>query len=346
MNYTHLYVDAEQTTRQDVVDALTDFWESRGASLHGRELVDIDDDDDKLGYAISSVQDGRIVVTDSQLLDDLEHGIAPELAERLGAELHVHGVADTGQGHTDRLYRPEPPHVPRHVRQELWEYLYGPEEYVRMMGGGYKPWDPEDQPADPSWMRPYLDELERMRRELVEASPEAPDLASEWTAEQYGDFADAPDRAPSDAEYLVFEGLDPELREEVEASFRGFRWVVGPGRVVDVREQFDAPLQLPVDRPETMRELGFLPVEPIDNESKRTRIAVYIDGEQTWGWVAVSDGTVWDAGYIGDGLQGIGEAEERPHYVSDAIREAYADAVETEVDVDEVDEEEAVAYFL
>jgi hypothetical protein len=44
MHYTHLYVDAEQTTRQDVVDALTDSWESRGFSLHGRELVDIDDD--------------------------------------------------------------------------------------------------------------------------------------------------------------------------------------------------------------------------------------------------------------------------------------------------------------
>jgi hypothetical protein len=29
--------------------------------VHARELVEVDGDDDKLGYAVSSVQDGRII---------------------------------------------------------------------------------------------------------------------------------------------------------------------------------------------------------------------------------------------------------------------------------------------
>ncbi|MFB6375781.1 MAG: hypothetical protein ABEN55_22320, partial [Bradymonadaceae bacterium] len=295
MNFTHVYLDADQTTQQDVVDALIAFWESKGASVRARELLEVEDDEETLGYAVSSAQDGRIVVTDSELLDELEHGVAQHLADRLGSEVHVHGITDAGQGRTERLYRPEAAPVPRQVRHELWDYLYDPEEYVRPYG--YMPWDPEEEPADPSWMRPYLDDLERMRRQLDEQQLEAPDLDDAWGANQYSDFAEEPGRAPSDAKYVVVEGVDPDEREAVAESFRGFQWVVGMGAVVDVREQFDNPLQVPVDDPEAMRERGFLAVEPVDSASQNVTIAVYIDQHETWGLVTVAAGTVWDAEY-------------------------------------------------
>jgi hypothetical protein len=341
MEAIHIFVRADQTTQREVVDGLIDFWTDRGATLVGRGVRDLDyralDEEGRLAYAVSPPHEGWMSVTDSSI-ERMVHGVARGLTEGLEADTLVKWYSDTGQALDKRLYRADARPVPEDPTAEFAEYLWSPQAFA----GADHDYDPRDEggEAAPAWMKPYLDELEQMRRELDALELDEPEAGTPRT---YRHLKRKPDEAEEGTDFLIFEDVDSEVVEELTPGYRRFRW----GNIArdDVREQFDDPREVPVDAPDRMRQQGFLPVEPPDTVDGEVTVLTYSEAYGGWLLVSVRDGKVRDSRAVAREVDGLEGTDLMPHYASsDHILAAWMSC--TDGEAAEAEEGGAVRYFF
>lgn len=230
------------------------------------------------------------------------------------------GLLDVNLDWLERLFRPDGSAVPEQVCAELWTHLYG-----------------RIEPRF-DWRRPYVEELDEMAQQLEKVKREVPDVSPHpawyfWRYDDFGDDRDLRGREIDDVHFLVFDGVKPDDYQGIWEEGPQYEWVffhpdyIGP-MVIDVRREFDNPLEVPVDDPDAMRSQGFVPVdvsESIERRDGSVIISLKDDVDQLddvdWCLVSIRDRRVRDS----RPMDTFDDIDTAPTYVADTIARVYAE---------------------